>query len=59
MRYILLLIIGVSAGYGIGYRDARQHDKSVVERVIEHLENANHDRMNADADKKLEEIERH
>jgi hypothetical protein len=58
MRYILLLTIGVSVGYGLGYRDARTHDKSVVERMIGHLENANHDRMSTDADKKLDEIER-
>jgi hypothetical protein len=59
MRYIVLLIIGVSTGYGLGYHDARQHDKSVVERMVEHFENANRERMGgADADKKLEEIER-
>jgi hypothetical protein len=59
MRYLLLLIIAISVGYTLGYRDARQHDKPVVERIVEHLEDANRDRMGGDADKKLEEIERH
>jgi hypothetical protein len=58
MRYILLIVIFISVGYAIGYRDAREHDKSIVERIVDHVQNANNDNMNDDADKKLEEIQR-
>ena len=58
MRYILLIAIFISVGYAIGYHDAREHDKSIVERIVDHVQNANSDRMNDDADKKLEEIQR-
>jgi len=58
MRYIVLIIIFISVGYAIGYHDAREHDKSIVERLVDHVENANADRMSDDADKKLEEIQR-
>jgi len=57
MRYILVLVIAISVGYQLGFRDGREHDKSVVQRVIEHFQDANRDRMSTDADKKLEEIE--
>jgi hypothetical protein len=59
MRYLLILVIGVSAGYAIGYHDARQHDKTVVERIVDHIQNVNHGRMNSDADKTLDDLEHH
>ncbi len=59
MRYLLILVIGVSVGYAIGYHDARQHDKTVVERIVDHIQNVNHGRMNSDADKTLDDLEHH
>ena len=59
MRYLLLLVIGVSAGYALGFRDARQHDKSIVERIIDRVQNANESRMGANADKQLDDLEHH
>ncbi len=58
MRYLLLLVVGISAGYAIGFRDARTHDKMVVERLVEHIQNANHGSMNGDADKQLDDLQR-
>jgi hypothetical protein len=59
MRYLLLLVVGISVGYAIGFRDARTHDKMIVTRVVDHIQNANHGPMNSDADKQLDDIERH
>jgi hypothetical protein len=58
MRYLLVLIIAISVGYTLGFQDAREHDKPIVVRIVEHIEDANRDKMGSDADKKLEEIER-
>jgi hypothetical protein len=59
MRYLLILIIGLSAGYAFGYQDARLHDKTIVERIIDHIQDVNHGRMNADADKALDDLDHH
>lgn len=36
-RPLLLLALGLAAGYAIGFRDARTHDQTVVRRVAEEL----------------------
>lgn len=36
-RPLLLLALGAAAGYAAGFRDARQHDETVVRRVIEQM----------------------
>ncbi len=59
MRYLLLLVVSISIGYAMGFRDARTHDKMIVTRFVEHIQNANHGSMNSDADKQLDDIERH
>ena len=59
MRYLLLLVIGVSAGYAIGFQDGREHDRMIVARIVDHIQNANHGPMNSDADKTLDDVERH
>ena len=59
MRYVLLLVVGITAGYAIGFQDARTHDKMVVARIVDRLQIANHGPMNSDADKQLDDIQRH
>jgi hypothetical protein len=59
MRYLLLLVIGISVGYTIGFSDARAHDKMIVARIVDHLQNANAGPMSTDVDKKLDDIQRH
>jgi hypothetical protein len=34
-RPLLLIGLGLAAGYAIGFRDARTHDRTVVRRVAE------------------------
>ncbi len=58
MRYLLLLVVGISAGYAIGFRDARGHDTMIVQRIVEHIQNANHGSMSGDADKQLDDLQR-
>ncbi len=36
-RPLLLLALGAAAGYAAGFRDAQQHDETVVRRVIEQV----------------------
>lgn len=37
VRLLLILLIGAAAGYGFGFRDAQQHEKMLVTRVLERL----------------------
>lgn len=59
MRYLVILAVGIGLGYGFGYHDARQHDRTIVERIIDHIQNVNHDRLSSDADQKLDDLEHH
>jgi len=36
VKTLLILAVGVAIGYGYGYKDARKHDKTIVERVLDH-----------------------
>ncbi|AHG89908.1 hypothetical protein J421_2371 [Gemmatirosa kalamazoonensis] len=35
VKTLLILAVGVAIGYGYGYKDARRHDKTIVERVLD------------------------
>ncbi len=36
-RPLLLIALGAAVGYAVGFRDAQQHDETVVRRVIDHV----------------------
>jgi hypothetical protein len=55
---LFVLAIGVAVGYGYGYKDARQHDQTVVTRILERVGGATRDRVATDADATLREVER-
>ncbi len=35
VKTLLLIAVGVAIGYSYGYKDAKQHDKTVYERLID------------------------
>ena len=35
VRTLFILAVGVAIGYGYGYKDAKTHDKTVVERTLD------------------------
>ncbi|HEX3160440.1 MAG TPA: hypothetical protein VHQ45_18105 [Gemmatimonadaceae bacterium] len=58
LKMLFVLAIGVAVGYGYGYKDARQHDQTVVTRILERVGGATRDRVATDADATLREVER-
>lgn len=58
MRYIIIFAIGIFAGYSYGFRDARQNDKPIVTRIVEHIGGATRDHMKTDVDSRMNELER-
>jgi len=55
---LFVLAIGMAVGYGYGYKDARQHDQTVVTRMLERVGGATRSRVATDADATLREVER-
>ena len=49
-RTLFLIAVGVCAGYTIGFRDARTHDKTVVERTLERVGGRARGQYNSDID---------
>ena len=37
VRTLLVLALGVAIGYGYGYKDARTHEKNLVERGLDRV----------------------
>jgi hypothetical protein len=63
MRYILALAIGVCAGYTYGFTDAQHYDKPlaqrVTERIVDQVGGKDRERFMNDADKKMNDLQRH
>ena len=58
IRLLLVLAIGVAVGYSVGYKDARKHDKSIVERTLDRAGGGARGKYDSDIDKRLGSAER-
>ena len=48
---LLLLALGVALGYTLGYNDARAHDRTVVERLLDRAGGSARGKYDADVDR--------
>ena len=55
---IFALVLGIAIGYGYGFRDAKIHKKSIVERTIDRVGGKNRGAYNNDIDKASASAER-
>ena len=55
---IFALVLGIAIGYGYGFRDAKIHKKSIVERTIDRVGGKNRGAYNNDLDKASATAER-
>ena len=55
---IFALVLGIAIGYGYGFRDAKIHKKSIVERTIDRVGGKNRGAYNNDLDKTSASAER-
>jgi hypothetical protein len=55
---VFALILGIAIGYGYGFRDAKIHKKSIVERTIDRVGGKNRGAYNNDLDKASASAER-
>jgi hypothetical protein len=57
-RTILLLALGALAGYSIGFKDARTHDRPVYERALDNVGGAARGKYGGDADRTSAGVDR-
>ena len=53
-RVIVLLAIGITIGYFIGFKDARKHTDNVVKRIVDRVGGDARSRVSNDIDARLE-----
>lgn len=56
-KTLFVLLLGVAAGYQIGWTDAQQHDESIVKRTIDRVGGSARGQYGSDIDKKMERLE--
>jgi hypothetical protein len=55
---ILIILFGISVGYWLGFKDARNHDQNVVTRVVQRVGGDNRQHFQTDVDSRMERLER-
>lgn len=56
-KTLFILVLGVAAGYQIGWQDAHTHKETIVQRAIDKVQNAGKGRYNNDVDRQMERLE--
>jgi len=58
MKTLLILAIGVGIGYAYGFKDARAHRQTIVERLVDRVGGSNRNNFRTDVDGAVERAER-
>jgi len=53
LKYLVVLALGVGAGYHLGFKDARLHHTTIVSRVIDGVGGSNRENYRNDIDKQM------
>ena len=56
MKFLLVLSLGVAIGYGVGFRDAKVHGRSIVTRTVERIGGSNRENFDNDLDGRTEAV---
>ena len=54
LKYLLVLVIGLSVGYSMGYKDAQAKRKTIVQRAVERVGGSNRGKYNQDLDSRAD-----
>jgi hypothetical protein len=58
MKFLFVLMIGLAAGYHLGFKDARLHHTTVVTRIIDQVGGSSRGKYSNDIDKQMERQEK-
>jgi hypothetical protein len=57
-KILVILVIGVVAGYQIGWQDAKKNDETIVVRTLDKVGGSSRGKYNNDIDTKMEALEK-
>ena len=57
MKLAIVLAIGIAAGYSFGWKDAKKHKVTIVERTIDRVGGKTRDQYRTDVDARMEKLE--
>jgi len=57
-RVFFILLIGVTIGYFVGFKDAQKNEKNIIGRTIDRIGGSARDNVGNDIDKKYDKIGR-
>jgi len=57
MRFIFALVIGISAGYFIGWKDAKKYNKTIVERLVDRAGGSTRGKISNDMDAMMKQAD--
>ena len=57
-RVVFILVIGITIGYFIGFKDAETHDQNIIGRTISKVGGSARDNVGNDVDKRYKEVGR-
>lgn len=58
MRYAIILVVGLVAGYTFGFKDAKTHDVNIAIRAIGKIGGGSRERVKSTVDEQMKEAER-
>jgi hypothetical protein len=58
MKVLLILLLGVGAGYQIGWKDAQTHKETIVSRTLDKIGGSSRGKYNNDIDTQMERLEK-
>jgi hypothetical protein len=57
LKYVILLVVGISVGYALGFQDAKQNDLNVVARLVERVGGTNRENVKTDVDAQMDNVD--
>lgn len=58
LKLLLILVIGVAAGYQIGWQDAQSHDETIVTRTLDRVGGSSRGKYDNDLDSRLDRADK-
>jgi len=58
IKYLIIIALGVGAGYYVGFKDAQEHDETIVARALDQVGGSARGKYKMDADEVMERAER-
>lgn len=57
-KYIVVLCIGLAAGYSFGFKDGKEHDEGIVTRSLEEIGGSSRGKYSNDVDAQMDKLEK-